>query len=307
MKRYVLILTLAILLNCTSCGKQAEPTEQVLPSESETVLPSESESESESDATQEPSETEPETEEDIPPIEPIGEYASAQEAFAGIPAHYADYSSDRAADEICDQIIKEYREPQALFFNNVDDFAVEIVEGCLEKVYAFGQLYKLNSPISSYHPNCPYFVISDDFAVLCESLARCVFVYEGGYEVYPLEYDEQNFKYNDDIYFYSENGEVHYKICEWFLMNFIHSSSALFRECGSEVFPDQHAMETGTFSLEDGKIVFNMENSYTLEQWSHLIFQDYYDKYNGDTLKELSDLYREYEKNGKDIEFLQMK
>ena len=301
MKRYVLILTLAILLNCTSCGKQAEPTEPVLPSESETVLQSESESESESDATQEPSETEPETEEDIPPIEPIGEYASAQEAFAGIPAHYADYSSERAADEICEQIIKEYREPQALFFNNVDDFAVEIVEEHIEKVYAFGQLYKINCWIGRGNNFNPYFVISDDFAVLCENIFRCVFVYEGGYEVYPLEYDEQNFRYNDDIYFYSENGEVHYKICEWFLMNFIHSDITLFSECGSEFFPDQHAMETGTISLEDGKIVFNMENSYTLEQWSHLEFQDYYDKYNCDTLQELADLYREYEKNGKDF------
>ena len=58
-------------------------------------------------------------------------------------------------------------------------------------------------------------------------------------------------------------------------------------------------METGTISLEDGKIVFNMENSYTLEQWSHLENQYLYDKYNCDTLQELADLYREYEKNGK--------
>ena len=311
MKRYVLILAVAILLNCTSCGKQAEPTEQVLPSESETVLPSESESESESDATQEPSETEPETEEDIPPIEPIGEYASAQEAFAGIPAHYADYSSERAADEICEQIIAEYREPQALFFNNVDDFAVEIVDRYLEKVYAFGQLYKLNYRISSYHPNYPYFVISDDFAVLCESFARCVFVYEGGYEVYPNAIDKQNRYNNKDLDFYVENGTMHYVIRDMCLT--LQTWLDFLDFYGTEFFSDDIAMETGTVFLEDGKIVFNMENTYTYEEyvhiqddgdiWWHYWFDEYCDKYDCDTLQELKEIYNEYEKNGKIFDF----
>ena len=314
MKRYVLILTLAILLNCTSCGKQAEPTEPVLPSESETVLPSESESESESDATQEPSETEPETEEDIPPIEPIGEYASAQEAFAGLPAHYADYSSRYEAYEpfYTNIRIASTDEPQALFFDKIDDFAVEMYNEYIDKVYAFGQLYKIiGNWLGTLNRYCPYFVISDDFAVLFIANCQVAFVYEGGYEIYPNAIDKQNRYNNKDLDFYVENGTMHYVIRDMCLT--LQTWLDFLDFYGTEFFSDDIAMETGTVFLEDGKIVFNMENTYTYEEyvhiqddgdiWWHYWFDEYCDKYDCDTLQELKEIYNEYKKNGKINDF----
>ena len=313
MKKSGLVLFMIAVLLLTSC-KIADNT----PS-GETV----SQTESVSHESTEPTTENTDTGENEPGDETgllIGEYDTVEKAFPDAEIEqvmYADNDSQAKSS-----YIKRLSEldgvdtDTVLQFADVEDFAFEVNNGYINKVYCFGQL--LNTAElglgSGYNMN-PWFAVSDDFAVLSPGTKEIITVYDGGYRTYTptsLENDE-DMLYNG-IYISAQNGVVSYRLMTKELEKFEQSFQAMLLHFSSGNDETERAAEIGTIVYDGETCIFDTTDVYTYTEWAKSDMYNYvsfwtcavypkisygaylFDLFKCDTLKELYEAYFQNEK-----------